>query len=133
MSWSYSCPKCEGALSPDRSVMLCGARGDGRKVLIGFHPQPGNYEIYLPPETEITKGDRWSFYCPICGESLAYEEDENLCALNLTSDGKQRQVFFSRIAGEKVTFVVTNRKVEERHGKDSETYVHQLMSLKYFF
>ena len=133
MSWSYSCPRCGGTLSPDRSVMLCGARGDGNRVLIGFHPQPGNYEIYIPPDADIKDGDKWTFYCPVCGENLASDEDRNLCVLNLTHEGREQQVFFSRIAGEQVTFVVANRKVEEAHGTDSETYRHHMMRLKYIF
>jgi len=65
MSKDYFCPKCKAMLNPDRSVILTAAHGDTR-ALIGFHPQPGNYEVCLPPGVRAEKDSRWDFFCPVC-------------------------------------------------------------------
>ena len=102
-------------------------------MLMGFNPQPGNYEVHTPDGTEIEHGESWEFFCPVCGASLVAEDNENLCMLNLENDGKQQRVVFSRIAGERVTFVVSDRGVEEQHGKDADNYARQLMKINFIF
>ena len=69
MSWSYACPWCGAMLNPDKTIILTAAQGD-RRVLIGFHPEPGNYELFLPPDVTIEEGDHWDFFCPVCRENL---------------------------------------------------------------
>jgi len=128
MSWTYRCPKCKATLSPDSSIILCAKQGT-RRILIGFHPEPGNYESYLPPDAEIQDGDAWDFFCPVCNASLACEDNENLCMLDALVEGRESNVLFSRIAGEKVTFVVSDRKVQQQHGKDVDHYIHHLMKM----
>lgn len=130
MSWTYSCPKCRANLNPDRTIILTASHG-GRKILIGFHPEPGNYELHLPPDTEVEEGARWDFFCPVCQQDLVSADNENLCELLMLEEGTQRQVLFSRIAGEKVTFVVADRKVEATYGPDVEHYIRHLVHLKY--
>lgn len=129
MSWSYNCPKCKAILSPDSSIILCGSSG-GSRILIGFHPEPGNYEAYLPPDTSVEEGELWDFFCPVCGENLI-SENENLCALDQTKGDRKRQVLFSRVAGEKVTFVMSSdNQVEQQHGDDADNYLNLLMKKK---
>jgi hypothetical protein len=130
MGWTYSCPECRAILSPDSSIILCGSH-DGRRILIGFHPEPGNYEINVPPDTAIEPGERWEFYCPVCGASLVSGEDENLCVLDQQKGDHRRQVLFSRIAGEHVTFVLAGQKVEETHGEHADHYAPRLMKKRF--
>jgi hypothetical protein len=108
-------------LNPDRSVILTAAHA-GTRVLIGLHPQPGKYEVYLPPNTETGDGTKWDFGCPVCQDNLATEEDANLCELELWVDEKPLRILFSSIAGEHATFVVRHDTVEEKHGKDAARY-----------
>jgi len=121
MAWTYSCPKCQSVVNPDETVILVCGRGDW-KFLIGLHPQPGNYTVYMPPGAELESGLRYDFYCPVCRKSLVSDEHHNLCSLIIWQGDTRRRVLFSRIAGERATYVVMDKSLEERHGADSVNY-----------
>ena len=121
MSWEYSCPKCKAMLNPDRSIILEMVRGDV-DCLIGLHPQPGKYEVYLPPKVYTEDGTRWEFSCPMCKKSLTTVEDPNLCELELATGGESLHILFSCIAGEHATFVVHQDTLEDRYGQDAGRY-----------
>ena len=130
MSWTYSCPWCGAMLNPDSTIVLMAARGD-KRLLIGFHPEPGNYEIYLPPDATLKEGEHWDFFCPVCHENLVNGEINSLCELRMTADGKDQRVFFSRIAGEHATFLLSGRQVEAKLGPDVKTYDPQIMPVRF--
>ncbi len=119
MSWSYACPSCRATLNPREDVILVAARGE-TKVLLQFHPRPGDYELHKPDDLEFTPGEAWSFFCPVCHGSLATEEGSDFCRLLLRDKGKSRDLLFSRIAGTRATFVLSEGKVEEQHGPQAE-------------
>ena len=121
MSWEYTCPKCKVMLNPDRSVILEMARDDVN-CMIGLHPQPGKYEVFLPPGVQTEDGTRWEFSCPNCLESLTTREDENLCRLELTVEESKLQILFSCIAGEHATFITHEAAVREKFGENSHKY-----------
>ncbi len=127
MRWIYACPQCDAMLNPDETVVLIGECGPHR-VLIGFHPEPGNYRAYLPPGLELQEGSLWSFYCPVCSRSLAMEAAPELCALDLATQGVRHRLFFSRTAGEHATFVITAEGIQS-YGTDSERHSLQLLEL----
>lgn len=122
MSWEYSCPECHGNLNPGCSIVMAAKCAKGERVLIGMHPQPGKYEVYLPPRVECADGSKWEFFCPLCGESLVTERDRNLCELDLTLQGETMKILFSRVAGEHATFIMHDDVVEEVHGNEAEHY-----------
>jgi len=130
MSWSYGCPKCGARLNPRQSIILIGRRG-GDDMLVGFHPEPGNYEVFLPPGVDKAKGEEWEFFCPVCRENLQSEHNEKLCAVSLFEGDHTREVLFSRVAGEQVTFVVADRRVEQQFGEHAPIYVQHLIQMKY--
>ena len=121
MSWEYSCPKCKAMLNPGCAIILKASR-DETNVLIGMHPQPGKYEIFLPPNVFCEDGTKWDFFCPLCQEALMTKEDGNLCELGLTLEGETLQIIFSRIAGEHATFILHEDEVKEKHGEDVGRY-----------
>ena len=57
----------EPMLNPDETIILLG-EFEGRRMLVGFHPQPGNYQVYLPPGCDMVAGSRWQLSCPVCRE-----------------------------------------------------------------
>lgn len=130
MSWTYSCPHCHAMLNPDETISLV-AECESTRLLVGFHPQPGNYKVYVPPGVKIEVGSKWSFYCPVCHHDLVSELADELCAVDLTSESETHRVFFSRIAGVKATFVVSAEGLRESHGSDTERYDDALPHLKY--
>jgi len=134
MSWSYACPWCGAMLNPDKTIILTASRG-GKRILIGFHPEPGNYQLFLPPGVAIEEGDHWDFFCPVCRENLVTGELEELCELRMMRDSEEHQVFFSRIAGEQATIVVAKGQseptVKEKHGDLAEQYAAQIMPMRF--
>jgi hypothetical protein len=129
MSWTYSCPYCDSVVNPDETVILLGERGS-IQCLLGFHPQPGNYTIYVAPGIDMSRGDLWDFLCPICRANLRSEEHDNLCKLICWQGQKRRLVLFSRVVGEQATYTVEDQTVDEKHGTDADQYDDTLRRLK---
>jgi len=102
-------------------VVLVGLFG-GAQMLLGFHPEPGNYALYLPPGAELEHGVMWTFHCPVCHGSLVSDLNDNLCALDLDEDGAKKRVLFSRIAGEHATYVISGENVAAALGEDQDAY-----------
>jgi len=129
MHWTYACPACGAFLNPGESVILVGVQDD-RRTLMAFNPEPGNYEIHVPPHTHVLPGTRWEFLCPVCQKNLAMAENENLCALDLIEGEARRRVLFSRVAGEHATLVVADKKVTG-YGEHAPTYVNFFLQMKH--
>ena len=121
MSWEYFCPHCQAGLDPDRAVVLAATRDD-KRVLIGMHPQPGKYTVYLPPQVKTEDGDRWDFSCPVCQTDLATREDRNLCELRLRLEDEHLRILFSCVAGEHATFIVHGDSLKTSLGEHSDRY-----------
>ena len=130
MNREYSCPACQAVLNPNETIMLVAVKGPTR-ILIGFHPEPGNYEFYLPRGVRIEEGSIWSFHCPVCQRDLAMEGEDDLCVLALRQQDAVNDLLFSRIAGEHATFLVREDRIEEKHGEDAAKYEERLIGLKY--
>ena len=127
MHWTYSCPHCQAMLNPDETVVLIGECGPHR-ILMGFHPKPGTYQAYLPPEFEIQEGSTWDFSCPVCSRSLVTDATPELCALDMAAQGVRHRLFFSRTAGEQATFLITAEGTE-KHGKDADKHSLEILDL----
>lgn len=127
MNWCYSCPRCKAFLNPDETVVLIGECGPHR-ILMGFHPEPGNYRGYLPPGFQLQEGSTWDFFCPVCGRSLVSDEEPGLCALDLDTQGVRHRLFFSRTAGERATFVISAEGIAS-HGEHSGEHSLEILDL----
>jgi len=130
MHCSYSCPHCDSPLNPEDRVVLRAEHGEQR-FLAGLHPQPGNYSVDLPPGEEMVQGTRWEFFCPVCDHSLVSDLSEDLSALDVHSAGETHRVYFSRIAGEEATFVVSAEGMLEDYGIHTDRYLEHLIHAKY--
>ncbi len=130
MKWTYSCPHCRAMLNPQDAIILV-ARHKDRVWLVGLHPEPGEYEVFVPPDVKVTSGDRWSFACPVCSVDLVTDFSNDLCAVDIHSDDEDHRVFFSRIAGEQATFVISAEGLRSKHGKDVDTYEQETAQMKY--
>jgi hypothetical protein len=121
MSWTYSCPKCHGVVNPDETVILIGVCPEYR-FMIGFHPQPGNYTVYLPPGVDLVQGRRYEFVCPLCRANLGSPQHANLSMLEVWQGDHKRILLFSNIAGERATYIVKDESLEENHGDHADHY-----------
>ena len=127
MRWTYSCPHCNVMLNPDETVILIGEQND-RRVLVGFHPMPGSYRAYLPPGLEVQTGVHWEFFCPLCQQNLVTEAAPDLCALDMGTQGHRHRLYFSRVAGDEATFVISAEGIA-RFGRDHESHSLEMLDL----
>lgn len=125
MRWSYSCPHCGGILNRENSIMLIGTH-DNDRIIIGFHPTPGNYEISLPPGYVIEEGSSWFFSCPLCQESLVSDISPQLCCIDMVAKDIRHRVYFSRTAGEHATFVISAEDIKH-HGEHADRHSLELL------
>ena len=130
MLWTYLCPRCGATLNPQRSIVLR-AEGEGRRFLVAFHPQPGNYEVDVPDGEDMPAGTLWDFSCPVCDQSLISELSDQLCVLEMRQHDERHRVYFSRVAGEEATFVVSAEGMLEDHGIHTDRYLEHLVHKKY--
>jgi hypothetical protein len=114
-------------LNPDETIVLIAECGPHR-VLMGFHPEPGNYQGYLPPGLELQEGSMWDFFCPVCDRSLVTDLAPELCALDMATQGVRHRLYFSRTAGEHATFVITAEGIQ-KHGRDAERHSLEMLEL----
>jgi len=130
MHWTYSCPHCQSMLNPEDRVVLRAERGDHR-FLAGFHPQPGNYEVELPPGEEMPPGTLWELFCPVCERSLTSDLSEDLNALDVHRGSETHRVYFSRVAGEEATFHVSAEGLLKDYGIHTDRYLEHMVHSKY--
>jgi hypothetical protein len=122
MEWRFYCPKCGAAVNPGGIVTLIASRGEV-VMMIGFNPEPGNYDLYLPLGIALPPGTEWSFSCPVCRADLKCADHEKLCELTLTVGTERRRLLFSRIAGEQATYVLRGDAGSiETHGNHADRY-----------
>jgi hypothetical protein len=111
MKRGYFCPHCEVTLNPSTKIILKVAKGQQRGLVL-FSAQPGNYNAIWSPELMLAKGDRVSFYCPVCSADLRFESEEHFARIGFaTASGTTGQVLFSRTLGEHATYFVTKETV----------------------
>lgn len=121
MKRTYFCPTCQATLNPNVKIILSIARGRKRSLIL-LSPQPGNYNVLLPPDTALRRGETIEFFCPACGVNLASEANANLAEIGFQfEDGTKGRVNFSRKYGEHATYFVTKERVRS-YGKNAAIY-----------
>jgi hypothetical protein len=105
MSRHYSCPHCKKVLNPGTKVVLV-IDNNGERELILLSPELGDYTVVYPLSFEPEQGRRYTMRCPVCQIDLTSSHNENLVELEAeTDDGRSERVGFSRVYGERATFV----------------------------
>jgi len=127
MNNTYSCPNCKGYLLIDNHLILTACKEGDHLNEKGFvllmNPEIGNYETRYHEKVEVTDGEKYQFYCPICQYKLHSDINDNLVMVNYTDQkGKDFELHFSRIAGQKSTYKIMGRSVET-FGIDAPHYL----------
>jgi len=105
MSRNYRCPHCQKTLNPGTKVVLLIDNDEDRELVL-LSPKLGDYAVVYPLSFEPELGTRYTMRCPVCHFSLTSRINENLVELEAeTLDGRNEKVGFSRIYGERATFV----------------------------
>jgi len=123
MKYSYHCPKCRAHLNPNQSTIVLLADCNYGTGIFMFNSEPGDYGAHIPQGVEIKGGQIWTFVCPVCHADLTVTEQANLARLILVDEKEEEHnVFFSRVAGERATFVVNAEGVVISHGEHDSMY-----------
>ncbi len=123
MATDYLCPRCDEHLMVDNQIILVVKYKDEQGMLLLMNPEVGNYQTINHPSREIREGEVYSFFCPICHYRLKSDLNENLAmVLMLDEKGKKYELHFSRIAGQKSTYKIMGKSVEQ-FGIDAPHYL----------
>ena len=130
MEKQYICPKCNGLLRVGENIIFMARNKRRKRGLIMLHYEIGNYTSHKNPDFNIEMGEKIEFCCPLCSKSLTADIDKNLTHILLEEEGKLYDIYFSKIAGEKSTYVVNEEGVT-RAGEHSERYTYFTMKHEY--
>lgn len=126
----YLCPHCRGHLRVGENIVFKVRNTLREKGLLLLHPENGNYSSIIHPRFHLEGGDRIDFFCPLCMSSLDASLNENLVhVIMLDPEGKEHEIYFSRVAGENSTFKVPTRGVLVT-GVHAYSYTHFKISDK---
>ena len=124
----YLCPHCRGHLRVGEYIIFRIRNKRREKGLLLLHPEVGNYTSIKHPKFHYKEGERVDFFCPICMQTLDAALDENLVhVIMIDAQNNEHKIYFSRIAGEKSTYQVSEEGVMET-GEHSHRYTHFKMS-----
>lgn len=115
--YNFYCPHCDAPLSVSGVIELITRRKNGDKGIIKLATKVGNYNYEHEPPTEFEAGEIVDFICPKCAKNLHTNQYKNFALLNMhVEQGISFEVIFSRTAGERKTYVITEDGVETYKG-----------------
>jgi hypothetical protein len=121
MTLRYYCPKCDSILNPGTKVIFVIEQGRDRGLLL-LSPELGDYARVLAESFTVRSGALYRFQCPVCHDDLTSPVNRNLVEILCRDvDGSQSRVNFSRIAGERATFVRGESGVRS-YGEHADRY-----------
>ena len=103
---------------------------EDKKGLLLLNPELGNYKFISHYSLEFKEEECLDFYCPVCSNNLIATDINSKMAriIMIDKDGKEYDLYFSRIRGEHSTFKVHQNDIVERYGEDSSSYVEYFMA-----
>ena len=124
MATQYLCKACRGVLNGKTSIILAAQKTNSSvRGLVYLDPELGNYTKTTHPSFKIKEGEEYMYTCPICHSQLNSVKYPHLVRIIMVDDdGKEFNIYFSGIAGEKCTYKIRDTKVEMVKGADAERY-----------
>ena len=124
MAAHYLCPHCKSHLKLAEDIIFLTKNNKGQSGLVLLSPRIGDYSVINDPTLNFEPGDHTNFICPVCYENLdAPEYDKNLAKVILREDGKEYEILFSKIVGEKCTYKKLGSDVQS-FGEDTDKYTN---------
>lgn len=123
MAIEYLCKVCRGHLNVKTSIVLAAAKKNTfQRGLVYLNPEIGNYTITTHPSFQIKEGEEYIYTCPICHSQLNSTKYSHLVRIIMVDDnGKEFDIYFSGIAGEKCTYQIGESEMVMR-GPDANLY-----------
>lgn len=123
MESRFLCPHCDGEINHKGNLLFSVQNISGRRALLVLSTKLGDYEVKNRLPFRFDMGDRFDFFCPLCGHELSCEKESNLVRVLMNDEsGHQYEVCFSRITGEQSTYKITGKNVEV-YGLHSQKYL----------
>jgi hypothetical protein len=124
MAVEYLCKVCRGHLNVKTSIVLAAQKTQSYvRGLIFLNPEIGNYTTTTHPSFQIKEGEEYIYTCPICHSQLNSAKYKHLVRIiMIDNDGKEYNIYFSGIAGEKCTYKIREDKIESKIGPDTKIY-----------
>ncbi len=125
MAVEYLCKVCRGHLNVKTSIILSATNLADRtqRGLVYLNPELGNYTKTTHPSFDIKEGEEYIFTCPICGAQLNSMKYLHMVRILMIDDtGKEFNIYFSGIGGQKCTYKIRGNKVEQKAGPDVRIY-----------
>jgi hypothetical protein len=124
MAVEYLCKVCRGHLKVKTSIVLAAQKANSStRGLVFLNPEIGNYIKTTHPSFQVKEGEEYIYTCPICHSQLNSAKYLHLVRIiMIDEDGKEYNIYFSGIAGEKCTYKISGDKLEEREGPDVKIY-----------
>jgi len=124
MAVEYICKICRGHLNVKTSIVLAASKlHSSQRGLVFLNPEIGNYTTTTHPSFNIKEGEEYMYTCPICHSQLNSTKYKHLVRIIMIDEnGKEFNIYFSGIAGEKCTYKIREDKVEAKTGPDVKTY-----------
>jgi len=123
MAVEYLCKVCRGHLNVKTSIVLSATKSNSsRGGLVFLNPEIGNYTITTHASFKIEEGSEYIYTCPICHSQLNSAKYPHLVRIIMVDvTGREFNIYFSGIAGEKCTYKIRGSKVE-KEGPDAALY-----------
>jgi len=122
MATEYQCKACRGVLNVKTSIVLSAmSETSSKKGLFYLNPELGNYTVTTHPSFKMEEGEEYQIKCPICHAHLNSLKYNHLVRIIMVEDGKEYDIYFSDIVGEKCTYKISGSGVE-KIGPDSVKY-----------
>ena len=122
MAVEYLCKVCRGHLNVKTSIVLAASKtNSSERGLVFLNPEIGNYTTTTHPSFAIKEGEEYIYTCPICHSQLNSAKYKHLVRIIMIDDGKEYNIYFSGIAGQKCTYKIRGTKLEVQ-GPDAKLY-----------
>lgn len=119
----FKCPKCYGHLNVGGKVIFATKTKSNHKGLIMLSPNVGDYKYEHHSNYHLKSGELVDFHCPICAVDLTSSKNKNYAMILMVNeeDRSEFELYFSKEAGNKSTYIVSNENVET-YGEDALDY-----------
>jgi len=120
----FLCPFCRGHLMPHTKVILSARKDSGKRGIILFNPQLGEYDVIVHHTFRLEEGEHIDMLCPLCHANLTDQTiSKNLARIKMIDNsGLEYDIYFSEIVGEKCTYKISRDKKVETFGEDAADY-----------
>jgi hypothetical protein len=123
MAVDFLCKACRGILNVKTSIIISATKiNSTKRGLVYLNPELGNYTNTTHPSFGMEDGAEYIYNCPICHSQLNSAKYPHLVRIILRDEkGKESDIYFSNIAGEKCTYKLSETGVEKK-GPDAGKY-----------